>query len=912
MDAPRELHSAAPLENQHHETSESSSRRSATPSTSSEEASESQHQSLEGGSPSLPSAENYKLTPDTTSSTIDMAPSSPLESSPSSITIASLPLTPSHSSSEPFTSAAPSWPTVSSHGGCIQRLSDYYAELSILMNGDGVDGNTNNTDNTDKVMNSDGSSNAHSATHDGEANPDLEHGVGSNEDVNAADDRQPYRHGQLGVFRHFSRFDQASRPIVSDNWRAKSAAESGTRPQPSSLMTSNMGNSMANSLSPVTSGRSHLYTPIRSPLLAPVNSNIAGFAQANPNSNPNPTPSPKPPPTPVSLSTPISMTFPGRSTGYGHAHHSSGGSFGTSNGFSPTLGGGNANMAPTSAPAYPIATQMNSLSLHNGNNPLSNSHGNNNNGATRTNTGSGYGNGHGQGTATFPVTIFPDTLAYCFIRPNGTRTRLVPVDMLPCQLQGVPAQETGNERLVVLPVPAGVEGDGRSTNNQVLKAVTSPGGNSGSDAIQMQTPTHSPKQSHIDRILAAPLESQPPSPAYHQQQHDNSQRTHPSFTSNPAQSQSQVQAQTALTPTSQNTNSHHHNNTNNSHTTNNNKKMKIYCDKWVHEGVCAFTQQGCKYKHEMPADKATQHQLGLFLGYPVWWKRRQGELARAQVPRRGVAVNGGLAASRWGSGLNSPGGNNGDGVEHGSARDRLLPPSWRTPASIEAARRYPNPQLQSYDGADASPVERHELVRHRHTAPEPERGMRGFTVITNNINNNKNNTSTSTPTTARSWPWEEQHYGHRTLQPQSQQPPQAQSYQLQAGQPNSGGLAACPFAFHHTTPTPTSTSPSTSPYGPIAPPPRNPRPSTTGATTTTTTTTDANTNSSTTTDANTNGGTNGNDTRAAQEVPNPYAALPDGGKAGAGGGSDGDGDGDDGGDGDGEKDGDLLGGELQA
>ncbi|KAI2606646.1 hypothetical protein GGR54DRAFT_652334 [Hypoxylon sp. NC1633] len=35
------------------------------------------------------------------------------------------------------------------------------------------------------------------------------------------------------------------------------------------------------------------------------------------------------------------------------------------------------------------------------------------------------------------------------------------------------------------------------------------------------------------------------------------------------------------------------------------RRHKIYCDKWVHEGVCAFTQQGCKYKHEMPFDKWT-------------------------------------------------------------------------------------------------------------------------------------------------------------------------------------------------------------------------------------------------------------------------------------------------------------------
>ncbi|OHE91550.1 hypothetical protein CORC01_13147 [Colletotrichum orchidophilum] len=60
------------------------------------------------------------------------------------------------------------------------------------------------------------------------------------------------------------------------------------------------------------------------------------------------------------------------------------------------------------------------------------------------------------------------------------------------------------------------------------------------------------------------------------------------------------------------------------------KKPKIYCDKWVHEGVCAFTQQGCKYKHEMPLDKATQHSLGLFHGLPAWWKKQQTELRQQQ------------------------------------------------------------------------------------------------------------------------------------------------------------------------------------------------------------------------------------------------------------------------------------------
>lgn len=58
------------------------------------------------------------------------------------------------------------------------------------------------------------------------------------------------------------------------------------------------------------------------------------------------------------------------------------------------------------------------------------------------------------------------------------------------------------------------------------------------------------------------------------------------------------------------------------------RRPKIYCDKWVHEGVCAFTQQGCKYKHEMPFDKVTQHQLGLFHGFPAWWKKHQADLSR--------------------------------------------------------------------------------------------------------------------------------------------------------------------------------------------------------------------------------------------------------------------------------------------
>lgn len=56
------------------------------------------------------------------------------------------------------------------------------------------------------------------------------------------------------------------------------------------------------------------------------------------------------------------------------------------------------------------------------------------------------------------------------------------------------------------------------------------------------------------------------------------------------------------------------------------RRHKVYCDKWIHEGVCAFTQQGCRFNHEMPLDEPTQRALGLFQGLPGWWRRRHDEL----------------------------------------------------------------------------------------------------------------------------------------------------------------------------------------------------------------------------------------------------------------------------------------------
>lgn len=39
------------------------------------------------------------------------------------------------------------------------------------------------------------------------------------------------------------------------------------------------------------------------------------------------------------------------------------------------------------------------------------------------------------------------------------------------------------------------------------------------------------------------------------------------------------------------------------------QKDKIYCSYWIRSGECDYTQQGCRYKHEMP-DKATLASIG--------------------------------------------------------------------------------------------------------------------------------------------------------------------------------------------------------------------------------------------------------------------------------------------------------------
>ncbi|KAI1742714.1 hypothetical protein F4680DRAFT_463710 [Xylaria scruposa] len=169
------------------------------------------------------------------------------------------------------------------------------------------------------------------------------------------------------------------------------------------------------------------------------------------------------------------------------------------------------------------------------------------------------------------------SFAYCYDRGNGQYTRLIPADMLPA-LHNIPALEQSCAGMLVVPQPRASPPNGHSSNAQPVSLRCVP---------STSTPSANTIQSRIDNIVAAT----PQTPAYlpgHVGSGSSLLHNGP-----PAR-----------------------------------RRVKVYCDKWVHEGVCAFTQQGCKYKHEMPEDQDTQHMLGLFHGYPLWWKKRQADLAK--------------------------------------------------------------------------------------------------------------------------------------------------------------------------------------------------------------------------------------------------------------------------------------------
>ncbi|CAJ2503258.1 Uu.00g106520.m01.CDS01 [Anthostomella pinea] len=243
---------------------------------------------------------------------------------------------------------------------------------------------------------------------------------------------------------------------------------------------------------------------------------------------------------------------------------------------------------------------------------------------------------------TFSDAQLDASYAYCYDRGNGVYTRLVPADMLP-PLRDLPMTQQGCSGMIVLPLPRAMPPNGRSSNSEPAVTRSPP-----------TTPT-SPTdtiQSRIDNIVG----STPPTPTHHQ-------LTSPSGTTTPGGT-GPGSASGSQFYSHSHGHSHSHS-LSHSHPGGGGggiggpgqRRPKIYCDKWVHEGVCAFTQQGCKYKHEMPFDKVTQHQLGLFHGFPAWWKKHQADLARQREvplvesgPASGGASGGGAGGSGGGSG----------------------------------------------------------------------------------------------------------------------------------------------------------------------------------------------------------------------------------------------------------------------
>ncbi|THY32846.1 hypothetical protein D6D00_01326 [Aureobasidium pullulans] len=72
------------------------------------------------------------------------------------------------------------------------------------------------------------------------------------------------------------------------------------------------------------------------------------------------------------------------------------------------------------------------------------------------------------------------------------------------------------------------------------------------------------------------------------------------------------------------------------------QRKKVYCTYWIqNQGQCAYKQQGCMYRHEMPEDKETLNSIGL-KSVPAWWRKEQ---ARRKQKSKRTDRNG--SSSEW-------------------------------------------------------------------------------------------------------------------------------------------------------------------------------------------------------------------------------------------------------------------------
>ncbi|KAG8158496.1 hypothetical protein KVR01_011618 [Diaporthe batatas] len=225
-------------------------------------------------------------------------------------------------------------------------------------------------------------------------------------------------------------------------------------------------------------------------------------------------------------------------------------------------------------------------------------------------------------------------MAYCYDRGGGEFTRLVPVDMLPAELENIPRRVPTDAEMIVLPMPRQPGADGQPADAQMEQQrfatpTSSPIGNGNGNGNGMASTDII--QSQIDSIINA----------------------------SPVPGGGQLVLATRgfdgkSTPTRRQGGS-------SSAGGSSGRREKVYCDKWIHDGTCAFTQQGCKFKHEMPHDRETQEKLGLFHGYPTWWKKAAMDLQRPlAIDDRPVSLNSGramfpalTASTSMGSGLSN-------------------------------------------------------------------------------------------------------------------------------------------------------------------------------------------------------------------------------------------------------------------
>ncbi|KAL1878167.1 hypothetical protein Daus18300_002083 [Diaporthe australafricana] len=245
------------------------------------------------------------------------------------------------------------------------------------------------------------------------------------------------------------------------------------------------------------------------------------------------------------------------------------------------------------------------------------------------------------------------SMAYCYDRGGGQFTRLVPVDILPIDLKDIPRRVTTDEGMIVLPVPR-MGGPGNQLANIQLEpqhVVTPPSSPNGGST--------DPIQSRIDSIINATPESTNSALVLSNRGFDG--------------------------PSGRALTQQHHGGGGGGGG-GGNRREKIYCDKWIHDGTCAFTQQGCKYKHEMPHDRETQEKLGLFHGYPAWWKKQVLEQQRPlSIDDRPVSIG----ASR-GSFPSLPS----SGSLGGGLSSAVVSSNWRAaPSNVGEAGGSPTPTI---------------------------------------------------------------------------------------------------------------------------------------------------------------------------------------------------------------------------